>query len=82
MLEDDINEFPFYAPHSMTGVDKLHAEGILGEGITVAIVDTGVDYLHPALGGCFGEGCKIAGGIDFVGDDFGKTNTPVRGKYS
>jgi len=28
----------------------------------VAVIDSGVDYLHPALGGCFGTGCKVAFG--------------------
>lgn len=33
---------------------------------------TGIDYTHPALGnGCFGPGCKVAKGYDYVGDDFG-----------
>ena len=50
----------------MTGVDKLHEEGIEGAGVIVGIVDSGVDYTHPALGGCFGPGCKIAGGVDLV----------------
>ncbi|EOO01181.1 putative minor extracellular protease vpr protein [Phaeoacremonium minimum UCRPA7] len=52
----------------MTGVDKLHAAGILGKGAKVAIVDTGVYYTHPALGGGIGPGFKIAGGYDLVGD--------------
>ncbi|KAK7053257.1 hypothetical protein VNI00_003883 [Paramarasmius palmivorus] len=62
--------------HIMTGVDKLHAEGITGEGIRIAIIDTGVDYLHPALGGGFGPGFKVAGGYDFVGDDYNGSNEP------
>jgi len=52
----------------MTGVDKLHAAGIRGEGVVVAVADTGVDYTHPALGGGFGAGFRIAGGYDLVGD--------------
>lgn len=59
-----------YAPHVMTGVDKLHKAGYTGKGIKVAIVDGGVDYKHPDLGGCFGEGCKISFGYDLVGDDY------------
>lgn len=55
-------------PHVMTGVDKLHAEGLLGKGIKVAIIDSGIDAYHPALGGGYGEGFKVAGGYDFVGD--------------
>ena len=61
--------FPFYGPHLMTGVDKLHNEGLIGTGVKVGIIDTGVDYTHPALGGCFGPGCKVAGGFDFSGED-------------
>ncbi|KZL64377.1 minor extracellular protease vpr [Colletotrichum incanum] len=56
-----------YSIHWMTGVDKLHEQGILGKGVKVGVVDTGTEYTHPALGGCFGEGCKVAAGYDFVG---------------
>jgi subtilisin family serine protease len=40
------------------------------------VIDDGVDYLHPALGGCFGPGCKVAVGYDLVGDDFDGSNNP------
>jgi subtilisin family serine protease len=40
-----------------------------GRGVTVAIVDTGVSYGHPDLGGCLGPSCKVVGGYDFVNDD-------------
>jgi minor extracellular serine protease Vpr len=40
-----------------------------GEGVTVAIIDTGIDYTHPDLGGCLGEGCKVVAGWDFVNND-------------
>lgn len=57
-----------YSIHWSTGVDKLHAQGITGKGATVAIVDTGTWYTHPALGGGFGAGYKVKGGADLVGD--------------
>lgn len=57
-----------YSVHAQTGVDKLHARGIYGDGAVIAIVDTGTQYTHPALGGCLGAGCKIAGGYDLIGD--------------
>lgn len=57
-------------PLTMAGVDKVHSLGFKGKGVKIAAIDTGVDYLHPALGGCFGEGCKVAFGYDFVGDDY------------
>nr|CUX90926.1 serine peptidase S08 [Flammulina velutipes] len=63
--------------HILTGVDKLHAQGIYGAGIKIGILDTGIDYTHPALGGGFGEGFKVVGGYDFVGDDYTGSNEPV-----
>ncbi|GKT82230.1 subtilisin-like protease [Colletotrichum tofieldiae] len=57
-----------HAVHWATGVDELHGEGILGEGVKVGIVDTGVWYKHAALGGGYGPGFKVAGGWDHVGD--------------
>jgi hypothetical protein len=53
----------------MGGVDKLHRRGIKGKGIKIGIIDTGIDYRHPALGGGFGPGHKIAGGYSFVYDN-------------
>lgn len=40
-----------------------------GEGEVVAVVDTGIDYNHPDLGGGFGPGHKVVGGYDFVNND-------------
>lgn len=42
---------------------------LLGNGTLIAILDTGIDYSHADLGGCFGEGCKVVGGYDFVNGD-------------
>jgi subtilisin family serine protease len=38
-----------YSIHSWTGVDQAHAAGIKGKGVKVAVVDTGIDYNHPAV---------------------------------
>lgn len=56
-----------YDVHIMTQVDRLHAAGYKGKGVKIGIVDSGVDYLHPDLGGCFGEGCLVSYGYDFIG---------------
>lgn len=60
-----------YTALAMTGADIAQSElGYTGKGIKVAIMDTGTDYDHPDLGGCFGEGCRVFTGWDFVGDAF------------
>lgn len=66
-----------FSTHVMGGVDKLHDEGFTGEGLFVGIVDTGIDYKHPALGGCFGPGCKVVAGTDLVGDAYTGSEVPV-----
>lgn len=63
----------------MSNVDDLHSAGIKGKGVKIAVIDSGVDYRHPSLGGCFGEGCKISFGYDFVGDDYTGVSEPVPG---
>ncbi|KAF3911153.1 Cucumisin [Arthrobotrys entomopaga] len=66
-----------YPPHVQGGVNKLRAEGFTGKGIRIAVVDTGIDYNHPSLGGGFGPGHKVAFGTDLVGDAYNGANTPV-----
>ncbi|RDA89678.1 hypothetical protein CP533_3356 [Ophiocordyceps camponoti-saundersi (nom. inval.)] len=53
-------------PLSMMQIDKLHHEGLTGKGSKIAIIGSGVDFLHPALGGCFGPGCLVSFGADLV----------------
>ncbi len=59
-----------------TGADIAQSTlGLSGEGVKVAIMDTGIDYDHPDLGGCFGPGCRVFTGWDFVGDAFNADDT-------
>ncbi len=61
---------PTWSPHINTGVNTAHELGYKGDNVIVAIVDSGVDYGHPALGGGFGPGFKVESGYDLVGDDY------------
>lgn len=55
-----------YAWNTKSGVDGVN---ITGRGVKIAIIDTGVDYTHPDLGGCFGSGCKVVKGYDYINND-------------
>ena len=60
----------------MTGADIAQNEmGLTGAGVRVAVMDTGIDYDHPDLGGCFGPGCRVAFGYDLVGDAYNADST-------
>ncbi|KAJ3411913.1 hypothetical protein HDV05_001494 [Chytridiales sp. JEL 0842] len=57
--------------HTLTGVNTARTTlGLTGKGIKVGVIDTGIYYRHPALGGCFGPGCRVESGYDFVGNAF------------
>lgn len=65
-----------YTALALTGADVAQSElGYTGAGIKVAVMDTGIDYDHPDLGGCFGPGCRVETGWDFVGDAFNADDT-------
>ncbi|KAJ3411267.1 hypothetical protein HDV05_002451 [Chytridiales sp. JEL 0842] len=64
--------------HSLTGVNEAREKlGLTGKGIRVAVIDTGVYYLHPALGSGFGKGFKVGYGYDLVGDAYSWMNNAI-----
>ncbi len=74
-----INEPELLTALSMTGADIAHSSlGLTGAGVKVGIIDTGVDYDHPDLGGdgvarsnsSMIPNARVITGWDFVGDAF------------
>ncbi len=91
----EFNLTPGYSPDlataiHMTGADIVHNTlGYTGAGIKVAVMDTGIDYDNPDLGG---DGvdrmnssvfptARVVTGWDFVGDAYNGGNTPVPDPY-
>ena len=62
---------PWSAPAVTAGLDRLDqfAFPAAGAGTAIAVIDSGIDYTHPHLGGGFGEGFRVVDGYDFVDDD-------------
>lgn len=60
-------------PHLAQGIPlmngSLYRSSYNGSGVAIAIVDTGVDYNHPRLGGGGFPNSKVIGGYDFGDSD-------------
>ncbi|PLW16932.1 hypothetical protein PCASD_13329 [Puccinia coronata f. sp. avenae] len=65
-LTTTVDKFP---PHLQTNITMLHNQRIFGAGIKVALIDSGIDCTHPAFGGGFGKGKRIAFGRSYVDND-------------
>lgn len=65
------NSVPVISAPAVWAFKDANELSVTGRGITVAILDTGIDYNHPDLGGCMGIDCKVLGGFNFIeGADF------------
>lgn len=64
-LTDSINIVNASVVHPI----QISGVNLTGYGESICIIDTGVDYNNPSLGGCFGAGCKVVDGYDFVNGD-------------
>jgi len=69
------------SPELATAIAQTQADiaqnslGLTGAGVRVAVMDTGIDFDNPDLGGCFGPGCRVEIGYDFVGDTYNEDST-------
>lgn len=57
------------------------ARQITGQGIRIAVLDTGVDYTHPALGGCIGAGCKVVAARNTIANNDDVTDIHSHGTH-
>lgn len=75
VYEDTIQELFLNDSLPLIGQPAATAQGATGAGTAVAILDTGVDYTHPAFGSCTSpgvpSGCKVVYAQDFAPDDGG-----------
>ncbi len=60
--------FEIIGLNGIDGMTDKYGRALTGEGIKVALIDTGVDYTHKALYG-FGRDGKVIGGYDFLEKD-------------
>ncbi|KAJ1910929.1 hypothetical protein IWQ60_010392, partial [Tieghemiomyces parasiticus] len=66
--------------YDMTGFTAFRRKypKLKGQGIKIGIIDSGIDYHHPAFGNCYKSvGCRIQYGQDFVGDLLRQDGQPI-----
>lgn len=80
ILGDEANIPATGAPRVWEREDAQGAP-VTGEGRTVAVIDTGIDYTLADLGGGFGPGHRVAGGYDFVNDDADPMDDHMHGTH-
>ncbi|MFA1820188.1 S8 family serine peptidase [Virgibacillus oceani] len=64
-LEDSV---PLIGAPEVWEKEDEDGQSLTGEGMTVAIIDSGIDYNHPDLGNGFGSDYKVVDGYNFIND--------------
>jgi len=52
-IDKDGNPWGGFQGRARMNADELHRQGIDGEGIIISVIDTGIDWMHPAFAGSF-----------------------------
>jgi|GEM_PF-4347585 len=70
LIEEDVKVFPETYEGLALIAPGPYRRSHGGQGVAVAVVDTGINYLHPALGGApLGANTKVLGGYDVADND-------------
>ena len=68
---ESIEEDRILELHTKQGIPLMNASTVRttydGQGVSIAIVDSGIDYTHPSLGGGGFPNSKVIGGYDYGG---------------
>ena len=76
-MHADLNQsVPLIGAPAVWDLSDSNNQPVDGRGMRVAIIDSGVDYNHPDLGGGFGPGYKVEGGYDYVNYDADQKSIP------
>jgi hypothetical protein len=72
---------PWGGPNRLIRQDVAATQypSIDGTGQVIAVIDTGIDYNHPGLGGGFGAGKQVIAGYDFFDNDADPMDTDGHG---
>jgi len=65
----------------LIGQPTVETAGYDGAGVGIAILDSGIDYMHPDLGGSAFPNAKVVGGYDFVNLDDDPRDDEGHGTY-
>lgn len=60
---------------------QFSGNNITGKNVGVCILDTGVNYTHPDLGGCLGTGCRVKDGYNYVNSNTNPMDDKGHGTY-
>jgi subtilisin family serine protease len=64
---------PLIGAPDVWAMNDADGNPVTGSGIRVAVIDTGIDYTHSAVGSCTalntGATCRVIGGYDFANSD-------------